>query len=121
AVAAIVDVRELRERPLGQLHAQARRPPGSPVEVAAERGRAVTLVNKLTRLADREERREGEHFVVDGQPVADRPAAPGDLRAEGVVAAEGGGAGGDVEVRLPLQVDADRAELLSDPRVQRGE
>ena len=112
-------MRELQHGALRQLHAAAHGVAGAAVEVAFERHRAVGALVGEAR-PQRRERRQRQRFVVDGQPVAHRPPAPRQEGAHGVVVAERGGADAAVEVRRPLHVDADRAELLADPGVERG-
>ncbi len=119
AVAAVVDARELHHGPFGELETNPSGDSGAAVEILLEGdGAVVPLFGEVG--GEREERRERQDLVVDGEAIADRPAPPGQQRAEGVVVAEGGGAGGDVEVRPPGQIDADGAKLLADPRVQGG-
>src|SRR5258708_25553779 len=120
AVAAVVDTRELDHPPLRQRRANAGGPTGVGVEIAADGDGPGTLPPEVARLADREDGRQRQHLVVDRQTVADRPAAPGQERAHGVVAAEGRGAGGEVEVRLVLKIDPQGPGLLRGPGSSRG-
>src|SRR5713226_2679951 len=57
AIAAVVDVRELQDCPLRNLHSYARGHAGPPVEVRPERFRPVApLIGKTARIAQGEER-----------------------------------------------------------------
>ncbi len=117
----IIDVRELDVRPLRQREPHPSGERRVPVAAADPRGAVAALPAEDGGIAEREERGEGQHFVVDRQPAAEGPAAPRQQRAHRVCAAERRAGHRDELAVLPLQVDAHGPHFLRDPRVERGE
>src|SRR5258707_9533644 len=121
-VTTVVEVRDLNQPPLRHGEAHAPGETDAAVEVRLEGPRAIRpLQTKEVRFRQGADRRKRQNLVINREAIAHRQPAPGQESAHRVVVLEGGGAKGEVETALPLQIETDGPYLLADPGVDRRE